>query len=130
MNEIYNTVKFLKDEIHCLKKELEASNSNLAVVKAENERLKQAFTLTNFKVDSLEHYGRRENLRFHNIPVTETNTDDGENEVLEVANALNIKLTNFEIQRAVVKVENFSYRYYARQKLQTVVEIKYFFCSC
>ena len=100
LNEIYDTVKLLKDEIHCFKEELEASNSNLAVVKAENERLKQALTLTNFKVDSLEQYGRRENLRLHNIPETGANRDDGENEILKVANALNIELTNFDIQRA------------------------------
>ena len=34
------------------------------------------------------------------IPETEANRDDGENEVLKIANALNIELTNFDIQRA------------------------------
>ena len=45
-------VKILKDEIVSLKDELEISNSKLAAVKSENAQLKQAFTLTNFKLDT------------------------------------------------------------------------------
>ena len=100
MQEIHDVVKILKDDIVLLKDELEISNSNLAAVKSENAQLKQAFTLTNFKLDTLEQYGRRENLRFHNIPESEENKDDGENQVLEIANALNIELMPSDIQCA------------------------------
>ena len=34
----------------------------LTVVWAENNQLKQALNLTNYRSDSLEQYGRRENL--------------------------------------------------------------------
>jgi len=99
LQEIYDTVKILKDEIQYLKFELEESNSNLETIKTENAQLKQALNLTNFKLDSLEQYGRRENLRLHNIPESEGNRDDGETKLIEVANALNISLNASDIQR-------------------------------
>lgn len=100
LQEIYETVKLLKDEIQYLKSELEVSNTNLTIVKSENAQLKQALNLTNFKLDNLEQYGRRENLRLHNIPESEVNKDDGESQVIEIAKALNVKLNSSDIQRA------------------------------
>ena len=82
----------MKDEIKYLKSELECSNLNLAIVKTENAKLKQALNLTNFKLDNLEQYGRRENLRIYNIPESDSNRDDGESQMINVAKALNVRL--------------------------------------
>ena len=82
LQEINETVKLLKDELQSLKGELAESKSLVNAVKAENAQLKQALKLTNFKLDNLEQYGRRENLRIHNIPEPLTNMEDGEEKVL------------------------------------------------
>ena len=100
LQQIYKTVNFLKDEIKYLKSELECSNLNLAIVKTENAKLKQALNLTNFKLDNLEQYGRRENLRIYNIPESDSNRDDGESQMINVAKALNVRLDQNDIQRA------------------------------
>ena len=92
LQQIYETVNFLKDEIKYLKSELECSNLNLSIVKTENAKLKQALNLTNFKLDNLEQYGRRENLRIYNIPESDSNGDDGESQMINVAKALNVRL--------------------------------------
>ena len=90
----------MKDEIKYLNSELECSNLNRAIVKAENAKLKQALNLTNFKLDNLEQYGRRKNLRIYNIAETESNRDDEESQMVNVAKTLNIKLDRNDIQRA------------------------------
>ena len=90
----------LKEEIQYLKVELETSNSALSNLQSENLQLKQALNLTNFKLDSLEQYGRRENLRLHNILEVPGNKDDGETEIIKVAKELNVKLESKDIQRA------------------------------
>ena len=92
INEILTSVKHLKEEIQYLKVELETSNSALSNLQSENLQLKQALNLTNFKLDSLEQYGRRENLRLHNILEVLGNKDDGETEIIKVAKELNVKL--------------------------------------
>ena len=97
LQQIYETVNFLKDEIKYLKSELECSNLNLAIVKTENAKLKQALNLTNFKVDNLEQYGRREILRIYNIPESDSNRDDGESQMINVAKALNVRLDQNDI---------------------------------
>ena len=100
LQQIYTTVTLLKDELKNLKTELAESKATINAVKAENSQLKQALNLTNYKLDSLEQYGRRENIQIHNIPETLSNKDDGEEKVLKIANELNIDLTNADIQRA------------------------------
>ena len=40
----------------------------------ENQKLKQSLNLINFKLDDLEQYGRRENIRMHNV--AEIDCDD------------------------------------------------------
>ena len=100
LQEINETIKLLKDELQSLKGELAESKSLVNAVKAENVQLKQALNLTNFKLDNLEQYGRRENLRIHNIPEPLTNIEDGEEKVLKLAEALKINLSSIEIQRA------------------------------
>ena len=90
----------MKDEIKYLKSELECSNLNLAIVNIENAKLKQALNLTNFKLDNLEQHGRRKNLRIYNIPESDSNRDDGESQMKNVAKALNVKLDQNDIQRA------------------------------
>ena len=54
--------------------------SELTAVRAENNQLKQALNLTNYRFDSLEQHGTRENLRIHNVPESLTNGDNGEAE--------------------------------------------------
>ena len=51
-----------------LKTQLERSNSKVKHLKIENAQLKQTANLTWYKLDSLEQYGRHENLRIHNVP--------------------------------------------------------------
>ena len=50
LREINETVKSLRDELQNMKSELTA-------VRAENNLLKQALNLTNYRLDSLEQYG-------------------------------------------------------------------------
>ena len=88
LQEINETVKLLKDELQSLKSELAESKSLVNAVKAENAQLKQALNLTNFKLDNLEQYGRRENLRIHNIPEPLTYIEDGEEKVRKLVEAL------------------------------------------
>ena len=53
-----------------------------------------------YKLDSLEQYGCRENLRIHNIPENKETIDDGEEIILKVAKCLNVNLQSSDIQRA------------------------------
>ena len=69
-------------------------------MQAENAKLKQALNLTNFKFDNFERYSRRENLRIYNIPEYDSNRDDGESHMINVAKAINVKLDQNDIQRA------------------------------
>ena len=69
-------------------------------VKAENVRLKQALNMTNYKLDELEQYGRRETSRIHGIQESPNNKDDGEDIVLNIAKILGIELNGNDIQRA------------------------------
>ena len=65
--EIHSAVKSLAEDIKSLREELEISKNEVKQVKAENVRLKQALNMTNYKLDELKQYGRRENLRIHGI---------------------------------------------------------------
>ena len=65
----------------------------------ENQKLKQSLNLTNFKMDDLEQYRRRENIRIHNVAETDCDKDDGEDVVFEEANALEIELSEMDVQR-------------------------------
>ena len=100
LQQIHETVNFLKDEINYLKSELECNNLNLTIVKTENAKLKQALNLTNFKLDILEQYGRRENLLVYNIPESDSTKDDGESQMINAVKALNVRLDQNDIQRA------------------------------
>ena len=97
--EIHSTVKSLAEDLKSLKKELEISKNEVKQVKAENVRLKQAVNMTNYKLDELEQYGRRENLRIHGIQESPNNKDDGKNIVLNIAKILNMELNENKIQR-------------------------------
>ena len=50
-------------------------------------------------MNDLEEYGRRENIRIHNVAETDCDKDDGEDVVFEVANALDIELSELDLQR-------------------------------
>ena len=54
-----------------------------------------------YKIDDLEQYGRRENMRIYGIPEsTDSVDDDGEKVILKMAEDLNIELKDSDIQRA------------------------------
>ena len=72
----------------------------LSHVKCENEKLKQAFNLNIYKIDELEQYGRRENLRIHGVPESNSKADDGEWVLFIIAEELDIDFNERDIQRA------------------------------
>ena len=69
-------------------------------MRGENNQLKQALNFTNYRLDNLEQYRRRENLRLHNVPDSLTNGDNAEAEAIKIANAINISLNKAGNQRA------------------------------
>jgi len=77
LQEINTTVKSFQDQIQALNDELENNKKKLNEVKQENQKLKQALNLTNFKMDDLEQYGRRKNIRIHNVAESYNEADDG-----------------------------------------------------
>ena len=68
LQNINKTVKGLKEELKSLREELNKSKKDLKATKVENQRLKQALNLTNSKLDDLQQYGRRENIRIRPFP--------------------------------------------------------------
>ena len=73
----------------------------LIKVKVENSRLKQIVNINLYKIDNLEQYGRRENMRIHRIPEsTDSVDDDGEKVILKMEKDWNIELKDSDIQRA------------------------------
>ena len=99
LQNINKTMKDLKKEIKSLRDELNKSKKDLKMTQSENQRLKQALNLTNFKLDELEQYGRRENIRIHNISESENENDDGADVLFKVADTLKIELDERDIQR-------------------------------
>ena len=93
-------IKTLEQEVKTLKEDLKVSNLKVKNLEIENARLKKATNLTLFKLDALDQYGRRENLRIYGIPETNNNNDDGEDVVLRIAKFLQIDLQGMDIQRA------------------------------
>ena len=100
MYEINDTIKLLVEEVKSLKNEIKRTNRKAKRLEIENERLKKSVNLSLFKIDALERYGRRENLRIHGISESKNNQDDGEEIVLKIAKSLNVDLQPCEIQRA------------------------------
>ena len=98
--KINDTIELMVEEIKMLKSELEKSNRKVSCLEIENARLKQAANLTLYKLDALEQYGRRENLKIHGFRESNDNSDDGEKVVLKVAEYLEIQLQANDIQRA------------------------------
>ena len=93
------TVKKLVDEIQELKAELTGTKKELIEIKVENARLKQMVNINAYALDSLEQYSRRENIRIYGVPEDNSNKDDGEKKLFEIANALNINLNENDLQR-------------------------------
>ena len=94
------TIKTLVQEVKTLKEDLKVSNLKVKNLEIENARLKKATNFTLCKLDALEQYGRRENLRIYCVPKTNNNNDDGEDVVLRIAKFLQINLQGMDIQRA------------------------------
>ena len=82
-----------------LREELNKSKKDLKATKVESQRLKQALNLTNSKLDDIEQYGKRENIRIHNVAESTSAKDDGEDVLFKVADALKIELADYDIQR-------------------------------
>ena len=100
LTEINLTIKKLVEEVEYLKKEVEESKLKYEEIKTENEKLKQIVNTTFFKVDELEQYGRRENIRILGVAERNDERDDGEEVVTNVAKALNVELNpELDIQR-------------------------------
>ena len=51
-----------------------------------------------YKLDELEQYVRRQNLRIYNVPEVQDENDDGEEIVLKIAKELKHKLCKLDIQ--------------------------------
>ena len=100
LTEINITIKKLVEEVEYLKEEVEESKLKYEEIKTENEKLKQIVNTTFFKVDELEQYGRRENIRILGVAERKDERDDGEEVVTKVAKALNVELNpELDIQR-------------------------------
>ena len=100
LTEVNLTIKKLVEEVEYLKEEVEKSKLKYEEIKTENEKLKQIVNTTFFKVDELEQYGRRENIRILGVAERNDERDDGEEVVTNVAKALNVELNpELDIQR-------------------------------
>ena len=69
-------------------------------IKTENKKLKQIVNTTFFKVNELEQYSRRENIRILGVAERTDEKDDDEEIVTKVAETLNVELyPELDIQR-------------------------------
>ena len=75
------------------------TKKEIAEVKAENARLKQAINLNIYSHVDIEQYNRRENIRIYGVPESSGKEDDGEQILFEIADELGIELDNWDIQR-------------------------------
>ena len=54
-----------------------------------------------YKLDKLEQYERRENLRIHGVPETSSCGDDEQDVIFKTVEALEISLDYYDIQKAL-----------------------------
>ena len=99
LNEVNNTMKLLLQEIQEIKNELSESKEKLKKLQHQSGVLKQAMNLSVTKMDKLEQYGRRENIRIHGVREKNGNKDDGEEVLLDLAKQLKIELNFNDVQR-------------------------------
>ena len=96
LTKINATIKKLIEEVEYLKEEVEANKLKYEEIKIKAEKLQQ-IAKTFFKVDKLEQYGRRQNIRILGVA---QRTDDGEEVVTKAAEALNVEFNpELDIQR-------------------------------
>ena len=100
LNDILKKVNSLKEEINDLKAELKQSKEEIKLLKLENGDLKQALNFNTAQIDDMQQYSRRENLRIYGIEKSNSNKDDGETVILNVAKTLGIQLEAKDVQRA------------------------------
>ena len=101
LKDINLTLKELVSEINSLRKALDDGKTEINKVKVENSRLKQIVNNNHYKIDDLEQYGCRENMRIHGIPEsTDSVVDDGEKVILKMAKDFNIELKDSDIHCA------------------------------
>ena len=96
LNEINESVKNFK-KIRKLKFNLVKAKNEIAEVKAENTRLKQAINLNIYSHNDLEQYNRRENNRIYGIPESSGKKDDGEQILFKITDDYGIELDNWDI---------------------------------
>ena len=82
-----------------MKFNLVKAKKEIAEVKAENARLKQAINLNIYSYDDLKQYNRRENIRIYGVSESSGKKDDGEHILFEIVDELGIEPDNWYIQR-------------------------------
>ena len=92
-------MKEVKNKMLAFRLELSETKMECSHVKCVNEKLKQAINFSIFKLDELEQYGRRENLRIHVMPESNSIADDGEWVLIKIVEELGIDLDENDIQQ-------------------------------
>ena len=101
LTAILESMKSLETQVQRLNKKLDTNTKELGKLKDENIKLKQALSLAVYNVDALEQYGRRENICIHGVAEKlNSNKDDEEEVVANIAAELGIDINECDIQRA------------------------------
>ena len=101
LTAILESMKSLEIQVQRLNKKLGTNTKEIGKLKHKNVKLKQALSLAVYNVDVLEQYGRRENIRIHGVAEKlNSNYDDGEEVVADIAAELGIDINECDIQRA------------------------------
>ena len=101
LTAILESMKSIETQVQRLNKKLDTNTKEIGKLKNENIKLKQALSLAVYNVDALEQYGRRENIRIHGVAEKlNSNKDDGEEVVANIAAELGIDINECDIQRA------------------------------
>ena len=94
-------MKSLEIQVPRLNKKLDTNTKEICKIKHENVKLKQALSLAVYNVDAREQYGCRENIRIHVVAEKlNSNNDDGEEVVADIAAELGIDINECDVQRA------------------------------
>ena len=94
-------MKSLETQVQRLNKKLDTNTKEIDKLKDETIKLKQALSLAVYNIDALEQYGRRENIRIHRVAEKlNSNKDEGEEVVANIAAELGIDINECDIQRA------------------------------
>ena len=99
LTSILESMKSPKIQVQRLNKKLETNTKEIGKSKDENVKLKQALSLAVYNVDALEQYERRKNIRIHGVAEKiNSNKDDGEEVVANIAGELGIDINECDVQ--------------------------------